>query len=158
MDYAGFVSGNWQTEVRFPESKNHLGKFTTMTDPITDMFNQIKNAQAVEKETVELPFSKIKAEICSILKRGSWITDFTKKGKGIQKEIKITLKYEDKIPKISGFKRVSKPGRRIYKGWKEIKEVRQGYGMAIISTSKGLMADKEARSQKLGGEMLCEVW
>lgn len=127
-------------------------------DPITDMFNQIKNAQAVEKTTVEVPFSKIKSEICQILKREGWIEDFAKKGKKAQKEIKITLKYEDGIPRISNFKRISKPGRRIYKGWKELRLIRQGYGASIISTSGGLMSGKEARRQRLGGEIICEIW
>ncbi len=122
------------------------------------MFNQIKNAQAVEKTTVEVPFSKIKSEICQILKREGWIEDFAKKGKKAQKEIKITLKYEDGIPRISNFKRISKPGRRIYKGWKELRLIRQGYGASIISTSGGLMSGKEARRQRLGGEIICEIW
>jgi len=127
-------------------------------DPITDMFNQIKNAQAVEKTTVEVPFSKIKSEICQILKREGWIEDFAKKGKKTQKEIKITLKYEDGIPRISNFKRISKPGKRIYKGWKELRLIRQGYGASVISTSGGLMSGKEARRQRLGGEIICEIW
>ncbi len=127
-------------------------------DPITDMFNQIKNAQAVEKTTAEVPFSKIKSEICQILKREGWIEDFAKKGKKTQKEIKITLKYEDGIPRISNFKRISKPGKRIYKGWKELRLIRQGYGASVISTSGGLMSGKEARRQRLGGEIICEIW
>lgn len=129
-----------------------------MTDPITDMFNQIKNAQAVERTTVEIPFSKIKFEIAKILNNNGWINDFSKKGKKAQKTLKITLKYEDKNPKISSFKRISKPGRRIYKGWKELKLVRQGFGMAIVSTPCGLMNDREAKKQRLGGEIICEVW
>ena len=129
-----------------------------MTDPITDMFNQIKNAQSVRKTMVEIPFSKAKFEIVRILNEEGWTENFLKKVKKVQKKIKITLKYEDKIPKISNFKRISKPGRRVYKRWKDIKFVRQGFGMAIISTSKGLMGDKKARQQKLGGEVICEVW
>jgi len=122
------------------------------------MFNQIKNVQAVGKTTVELPFSKIKLEIAHILRKEGWLEDFFKKGKKTQKKLKITLKYEEKIPKISNFKRISKPGRRIYKGWKDLRSVRQGFGMAIISTPKGLMTDKEARKQKLGGEVIAEIW
>ncbi len=129
-----------------------------MTDPITDMFNRIKTAQAVGKTAVEFPFSKIKFEITRIFKENGLVDDFSKKGKKAQKTLKITLKYEDKNPKISSFRRISKPGRRIYKGWKELKLVRQGFGMAIISTPRGLMNNKEARKQKLGGEIICEVW
>ncbi len=129
-----------------------------MTDPISDMFNQIKNAQAVGKIALEIPFSRIKFEIARILNEEGWIEDSSKKGKKTQKKIKITLSYDGKIPKISDFKRISKPGRRIYKGWKDLKLVRQGFGTAIVSTPKGLMSGKKAKKQKLGGEVICEVW
>ena len=81
-----------------------------------------------------------------------------KKGKKTKKVIEITLKYNEKVPVISGLKRISKPGQRIYKRAKELKSVKGGCGIAIISTSKGLMTDKEARKQKLGGEVICEIW
>jgi len=139
-----------------------------MTDPITDMFNRIRNAQAVLKPTVELPFSKIKFEIAKILKKQGYIEDAEEKGKKIGKTIKIVLKYQKETPipggaprlrpVISGMKKVSKPGQRIYANTKNIKLVRSGFGTAIISTSKGLMTAKEARKQKLGGEVICHIW
>jgi len=128
-------------------------------DPITNMFNQIKNALAVRKETVEIPFSKMKLKIVDILKHNGFILDFKKKGRGPKKTIRIFLKYnENGTPVLSNFKRISKPGQRIYFKAKEIKKVKDGYGIAIISTPKGLMTDKEARKNKLGGEVICEIW
>jgi len=129
-----------------------------MTDPITDMLNRIRNAQAVLKETVEVPFSNFKYEIAKILEKNGFIEKVEKKGKKTKKIIEITLKYDNKIPAISGLKRISKPGQTIYLGHRKIKRVKGGYGIAIISTSKGLMTDKEARKQKLGGEVICEAW
>jgi small subunit ribosomal protein S8 len=129
-----------------------------MTDPITDMLNRIRNAQAVFRSEVDIPFSKIKFEICQILAKEEFIESFEKKGRKNKKFIRIMLKYNKKIPAISGLKRISKPGQRIYLPHKQIKRVRDGYGIAIISTSKGLMTDKEVRKQKLGGEVICKIW
>ena len=127
-------------------------------DPITDMLNRIRNAQAVNKGTVSIPFSNLKYEITKILEREGFIEKVEKLGKRRKRMIEIILKYDNKIPALSGMKRISKPGQRIYKKVKEIKKVKGGYGIAIISTPKGLMTDKEARRQKLGGEIICEVW
>jgi len=129
-----------------------------MTDPISDMFNRIKNIQAVGKTTVEVPFSKIKFEIARILKENNLIEDFSKKGKKVDKTIKINFKINDKNQKILKFKRISKPGRRLYQGWEDIRLVKQGSGMVIISTPKGLLTGRDARKQKVGGEIICEVW
>jgi small subunit ribosomal protein S8 len=129
-----------------------------MTDPISDMLNRIRNAQAVFHPTVEIPFSNLKYEIAKILAKSGFIEKVEKKGRKVKKNIEITLKYEDKIPAISGIKRISKPGQRIYSDFRKIRKVKGGYGIAIISTSKGLMTDKEARRQKLGGEILFEIW
>jgi len=132
-----------------------------MTDPVTDMLNRIRNAQAVLKKTVDIPISNLRYEIAKILEKGGFVAEVEKKGKKTKKVIEITLKYNEKIPVISGLKRISKPGQRIYKRAKELKPVKGGYGIAIISTSKGgggLMTDKEARKQKLGGEVICEIW
>ena len=130
-----------------------------MVDPITDLLNRIRNAQAVLKETVDIPFSDFKYEIAKILEKQGFVKKIEKKGKKMKKIIEITLKYDNKAPAISGLKRVSKPGQRIYKSFKEIKSIKGGYGMAIISTSKGgLMTDREARKQKSGGEVICEIW
>jgi small subunit ribosomal protein S8 len=129
-----------------------------MTDPISDMLNRIRNAQAVFHPTVEIPFSNLKYEIAKILAKNGFIEKVEKKRRKVKKSIEITLKYENKTPAISGLKRISKPGQRIYSDFRKIKKVKGGYGIAIISTSKGLMTDKEARKQKLGGEVLCEIW
>ena len=129
-----------------------------MTDPITDMLNQIKNGQAVAKTDVLVPMSKIKNEIAGILSKEGFIGEVKKTTKDKMKALKITLKYENLVPAIAGFKRVSKPGQRIYEGFAELRKVRGGYGMSIISTSKGLMTNKEARKQKLGGEVICQIW
>jgi small subunit ribosomal protein S8 len=129
-----------------------------MTDPITDMLNQIKNAQAVEKTEVAVPLSKIKNEIAAILSKEGFVGEVKKATKGKGKILKITLKYDNEVPAIAGFKRVSKPGQRIYEGFADLRKVRGGFGLSIISTSKGLMTNKEARFKKLGGEVICQVW
>jgi len=136
-------------------------------DKISDMLTSIRNAQAVLKPTVSIPFSNLKYEIAKILERKGFIEKIEKKGKKDKKTIEITLKYlssealakedGDRVPAISGLKRISKPGQRIYTH-KEIKPIKGGYGMAIISTSRGLLTDKEARKQGLGGEIICEIW
>ena len=150
--------------VKFPELKNHPGKI--MTDPIADMLNRIRNAQAVLHPTVSIPFSDLKYKIAKILEKQGFIEKVERKGRKIKKVFEITLKYQSFIEDgkqqmtsaISGLKRVSKPGQRIYGQVKKIKRVQGGYGMAIVSTSKGLMTDKEARKKRLGGEVICEIW
>ena len=127
-------------------------------DPISDMLNRIRNAQAVLKEQVDMPFSNLKYEIARVLEEKGFIEKAEKKGKRTKRTIEITLRYNDKIPFISGLKMVSKPGQRIYKSFREVKSVRSGYGIAIISTPKGLMTDKEIKKQRLGGEVICEIW
>ena len=129
-----------------------------MTDPITDMLNQIKNAQAVGKTEVLVPLSKIKNEIATLLSKENFVGDVKKTTKGKIKSLKITLKYAEGIPAIEGFKRVSKPGQRIYEGFTEIRKVHGGYGISIVSTPKGLMTNKDARYKKVGGEIICQVW
>jgi len=127
-------------------------------DPISDMLNRIRNAQAVLKEQVDMPFSNLKYEIARVLEEKGFIEKAEKKGKKTKRTIEITLKYNDKVSVISGLKMVSKPGQRIYKSFREVRPVRSGYGIAIISTPKGLMTDKEVKKQRLGGEVICEVW
>ena len=129
-----------------------------MTDPISDMINRILNAQAVLHPTVSVPFSNFKYEIAKILEKEKFLDKIDEKGKKVKRVIEITLKYEDKTPAISGLKRVSKPGQRIYAEAKEIKKVKGGYGISIISTPEGLMTNKEVRKRKLGGEVILEVW
>lgn len=129
-----------------------------MVDPIQDMLNQIRNAVAVQREQILLPFSNLKYEIAKIMEKEGFIGKIDKKGKKSKKLLEINLKYENKVPVISGLKRISKTGQRIYLSSQEVKPVRGGYGLAIISTSKGLMTNKEARKNKLGGEIICEIW
>ncbi len=130
-----------------------------MTDPIADMLARIRNALMARHKTVEIPASKLKQEIARILKEEGYIEDYEFVAEGPQGKIVITLKYdENRRPVIAGLKRVSKPGRRIYAGVKKLPRVMGGLGIAIISTSQGIMTDHEARRRGVGGEILCEVW
>ncbi len=130
-----------------------------MTDPIADMLIRIKNALMARHKTVSIPASKMKLEIARILKEEGYIEDFKYIDEKPQGRIEIVLKYdENKRPVIAGVRRVSKPGRRIYKGYKDLPRVLDGLGIAIISTSQGIMTDHEARRRKVGGEVLCEIW
>ncbi len=130
-----------------------------MTDPIADMLARIKNALMARHKTVIVPASKMKLEIARILKEEGYIEDFKYVKEGPQGHIEIVLKYdENKRPVIAGVKRVSKPGRRIYRGYRDLPKVLDGFGIAIISTSQGIMTDHEARKRKVGGEVLCEIW
>ena len=129
-----------------------------MTDPITDMFNRIKNAQAVLKPTVDIPFSVFKYEIAKILEKTGYIKKTEKKKRKTKKIIELFLKYNKDIPAITELKRISKPGQRIYLPYQKIRKIKGGFGTAIISTSKGIMASEEAKKQKHGGEIICEVW
>jgi len=128
------------------------------TDPITDMLNRIRNAQAVGKTEVLLPLSNLKNEIAAILVKKGFLGEVKKTAKGKSKILKISLKYDNGISAMEGFKRISKPGQRIYAGVHDIKKVRGGFGVSIISTPKGLMTNNEARKAKLGGEVLLEIW
>ncbi len=132
-----------------------------MVDAISDMLTRIRNAQAVGHSTVSIPFSNIKFSLAEILAKEGFVKGVSKKGKGLQKNIEIELIYEDKnntIPKINQLKRISKPGQREYVRAKDIRTVLGGRGTNIFSTSKGLMAGKEAKKKGLGGELLCEIW
>ncbi len=129
-----------------------------MTDPITDMLNRIRNAQAVQKPEVLVPFSNLKNEIAMILAKENFLADVKKMAKGKGKVLKITLKYDNGVSAIEGSKRVSKPGQRIYVGNDSIKKVKGGFGVSVISTPKGLMTGLQAKQAKLGGEVLLEVW
>ena len=129
-----------------------------MTDPITDMLNQIRNAQAVEKAEVVLHYSNLKNEIATLLNKEGFVGEVKKVKKGKSNWLKIVLKYESGVPAIEGVKRVSRPGQRIYTGTKTLKKVRGGFGISVVSTPKGLMTNNQAKKEKLGGEVLLEVW
>lgn len=122
-----------------------------MTDPISDMLTRIRNAQKAEHKSVIMPLSKIKLEISKILKKEGYIDDFSAK----KKLLEVDLKYPAAINEI---KRISKPGQRFYVKADKIKPVKSGYGISVVSTSKGLMTSKEAKKSGLGGEVLLEVW
>ena len=130
-----------------------------ITDPIADMLTRIRNANTAKHETVSVPASKTKAAIAKILLDEGYISGYDVIEDGLQGVIKITLKYgANKTKVISGLKRVSKPGLRVYAGKDELPRVLRGLGIAIISTSKGIMTDKEARKNNVGGEVLAFVW
>lgn len=129
-----------------------------MTDPIADMLTRIRNAMAVRKPEVVLPYSKIKFSIAQLLEKENYVGKISTVKNGKFDEIKIELKYTDKIPAIRHIKRISKPGQRIYVSSKELPKVLNGYGLAIISTSKGIMTNRDAISQNIGGEFVCEIW
>jgi len=130
-----------------------------MTDPIADMLIRIKNALMARHKKVIIPASKIKLEIARILKEEGYIEDYQYIDEKPQGKIEIVLKYdENKRPVIAGVRRVSKPGRRIYMGYRKLPKVLDGLGIAIVSTSQGIMTDYEARKRKIGGEVLCEIW
>ena len=130
-----------------------------ITDPIADMLTRIRNASAAKHESVDVPASNIKKQIAEILLAEGYIKDYQIIDDNTQGVIRITLKYgANKTKVISGIKRVSKPGLRIYAGKEELPKVLRGMGIAIISTSKGIMTDREARKQNVGGEVLAFVW
>jgi len=128
-----------------------------MTDPISDMLARIRNANRALLPGVEMPHSKIKESIASILKKEGYINDFAVEGK-IPKTIKVKLKYQGKKSIIEGLKRVSTPGLRRYVGSTEIPRVRGGMGVAVLSTSEGVMTGVQARKKNIGGELLCYIW
>ena len=130
-----------------------------MTDPIADMLTRIRNANQMKHATVSMPASRLKLEILNVLKNEGYISEYEKIEDGKQGAIKVTLKYTDKKERvIKGLKRISKPGLRVYAKSSELPKVLNGLGVAIISTSNGIMTDREARQQKLGGEVIAFVW
>lgn len=130
-----------------------------MTDPIADMLTRIRNALVGKKESVEIPVSNIKKEIAKILLDEGYINGYEIVGEGVDSVIKVELKYGAKGEKvITGLKRVSKPGLRIYAGYDELPKVLGGMGVAIVSTPKGVMTDRQARKEHHGGEILVYVW
>ncbi len=131
----------------------------SLSDPIADMLTRIRNAHSAELEEVVMPYSKMKSEIARILKREGFIRDFIAEGGGSKKMLKVYLKYgANQENGIEGLRRVSRPGLRRYAGVGELPRVLGGIGIAILSTSVGILTDKEARRQKVGGEVLCYIW
>ena len=130
-----------------------------MTDPIADMLTRIRNANKMLHETVEMPASSLKTSILNVLKNEGFIADFKTESKDNKGVTTVTLKYTENNERvIKGLKRVSKPGLRVYAEADKLPKVLNGLGIAVISTSKGVMSDKEARKQKIGGEVLAYIW
>lgn len=131
-----------------------------MTDPIADMLTRIRNGYQAKKTTVDVaPYSKVKAEIARILKSEGYIENYASEGNGIEKKLVVTLKYganDEKV--IKGIKRISKPGLRVYAKGDQLPKVLNGLGVAIISTSEGMMTDRDARKKHVGGEVIAYVW
>jgi small subunit ribosomal protein S8 len=130
-----------------------------ITDVIGDFLVRLKNGSAVKKESVSVPFSAFKQAIAEKLKDAGYVKGVEKRGKKVRKTLEITLKYNDEgVPAITGARRISKPGRRLYRSVLEITPVRYGHGALILSTPKGVLTDKEAKKEKVGGEPLFEIW
>jgi small subunit ribosomal protein S8 len=130
----------------------------SLADPLSDMLTCIRNAVAVQHKTVSMPHSKLKAEIARVMKSEGFVKDFVVEG-GLKKSLKLYLKYVDGYePSIRGLQRYSKPGLRKYCGADDIPRVLGGLGVAILSTSSGIISDKEAREKHVGGEVLCTIW
>jgi small subunit ribosomal protein S8 len=131
----------------------------SMTDPIADLLTRIRNATMVRHDRTDVPASKMKLEIAKILKQEGFIRTFKLLEEGPQGMIRIYLKYaDDGEPAIHGLRRVSRPGRRVFKGVDELPKVYNGLGVAVISTNRGVLTDEGARKVSVGGEVLCEVW
>lgn len=130
-----------------------------MNDPLGDMLTRIRNAQLRGKSTVKTPASKLRAWVLDVLQSEGYIRGYeAKTGENGHPELEISLKYFDGVPVIKELKRVSKPGRRVYSGVKGIPSVRQGLGVAIVSTPQGVMSDAQARAANIGGEVLCTIF
>lgn len=130
-----------------------------MTDPIADMLTRIRNANQMHHETVEIPASRLKADVLQVLKEEGFIADFKKEESENKFEVLVVnLKYNGNVRVIKGLKRISKPGLRVYARVDQLPKVLNGLGIAIISTSKGVMTDRDARIQQIGGEVLAYVW
>lgn len=129
----------------------------TMTDPIADMLTRIRNGQKARKVTVSMPASTAKEAVARVLKDEGYITSFSTDGEGATKQLSVELKYFEGSPVIERIERTSKPGLRIYRGKEDIPKVLGGLGVAIVSTSAGVMSDRQAREKGIGGEVLCVV-
>ena len=131
----------------------------SMTDPVSDFLTRIRNATSVRHDRTDVPASKMKLEIAKILKQEGYIRTFKMIEEGPQGTIRIYLKYaDDGESVIHGLRRISKPGLRVYRGVEELPKVRNGLGVAVISTNRGVVTDEQARGLQVGGEVLCEIW
>lgn len=129
-----------------------------MTDPVSDMLTRIKNAYMARKATVSMPTSKVKEAIAAVLIANNYVADVKKEDDPVQPVLVLTLSYNGKSPALTDLKRISKPGRRLYTTVENIPRTLGGYGVTIISTSQGVMSDKDAKKKNIGGEILCQIW
>jgi small subunit ribosomal protein S8 len=129
-----------------------------VTDPIADYLTRVRNATRAKKPRVEIPASKMKVGLTEILKDTGYVIDYELIDDNKQKKINLVLKYKNGIPAINGLKRISKPGLRVYRAADKLPRVLNGLGTAIISTPKGLLTDRDARNQLVGGEVICYIW
>lgn len=129
-----------------------------ISDPIADMLTRVRNAIKAGKKYVQMPSTKLKVNVSEVLKNYGFIEDYSVLEEGSKKTLKIILRYVNGVSAISGLEQVSTPGLRVYKGSKELPKVKNGLGIAIISTSSGIVSDVEAREKNIGGEILCKIW
>lgn len=130
----------------------------SLQDPIADMLTRIRNAQNRRKRFVRMPFSRVKSEIARVLKDEGYIDAFYIHEEGVKRQLEVVIKYYAGSPVVSEIKRISRPGLRAYRGKDELDRVYNGFGIAIVSTSQGIMTDKDARQRGIGGEILCSVF
>ena len=131
----------------------------SMQDPIADMFTRIRNGgTAANKKDVAMPTSKMKVALADVLKKEGYITDFREEGEGVDKQLFIVLKFRNRMSVIEGIKRVSKPSCRSYCNSNDIPKIRNGMGIVILSTPKGVLSGKVAKAENVGGEILCQIW
>ena len=131
----------------------------SMSDPIADLLTRIRNGVQADHATVDIPASRLKVEVCRVLKEEGFIQDYAVEAEKTPEVVRVTLRYtKDRTPVLQGLRRVSRPSLRVYVGCGDIKPVRSGLGISILSTPQGVMSGKHARQQRVGGEVLCEVW
>jgi len=131
----------------------------SMTDPIADMLTRVRNATSARHDKAEMPWARMKEQVARVLLAEGYVRDVVVSGQGATKTLTVLLRYTDEgAPAITGIKRISRPGMRIYSAAEDAPTVRKGLGISILSTPAGLLPDREARSRKVGGEILCEVW
>ncbi len=148
-----FVSARWLLTARFRELKNLPGKFMYY-----DLLPKIKNASLARKESFLTPFSKMDLEVGKVLVATGYLKSIEKRTIGKKNYLEVTLVFKDKKSTLSDFKLISKPSRRLYSGYRDVRSVKQGYGLAVLSTPKGVMTERDARKAKVGGEYLFQVW
>jgi small subunit ribosomal protein S8 len=129
-----------------------------MTDPVSDLIIRIKNASAVGKESVTMPYSKMKEGILTVLEKEGYVKTVAKKGKKLNKSLEVTLAYGEFGPHVKGAERISHLSKRVYRGVRDLHQVKQGQATVVLTTPKGIMTDKQARKEKVGGEVLFNIW